>query len=69
MGCGLSKAHSAPEVLVYRRNARTTFHSRLLIIERYQQGWKQAHIGLFMVEGVVVVRIRRLPAETALCSG
>lgn len=26
------------------RNARTTFHGRLLIVQRYQQGWKQAHI-------------------------
>jgi transposase InsO family protein len=29
---------------VSHRNARTTFHGRLLIVERYQQGWKQAHI-------------------------
>ncbi|WP_370331310.1 IS481 family transposase [Mycolicibacterium hippocampi] len=26
------------------RNARTTMHGRMLIVERYQQGWKQAHI-------------------------
>ena len=26
------------------RNARTTFHGRLLIVQRYRQGWKQAHI-------------------------
>ena len=26
------------------RNARTTFHGRLLIVERYRKGWKQAHI-------------------------
>ncbi|WP_156174174.1 IS481 family transposase [Mycobacterium nebraskense] len=26
------------------RNARTTFHGRLLIVERYQGGWKQAQI-------------------------
>lgn len=44
MGCGLSKAHIRPEVLVSYRNARTTFHGRLLIVERYRQGWKQAHI-------------------------
>lgn len=25
------------------RNARTTMHGRMLIVERYQQGWKQAH--------------------------
>lgn len=26
------------------RNARLTFHGRLLIVQRYRQGWKQAHI-------------------------
>ncbi|BBZ69044.1 IS481 family transposase [Mycobacterium paraseoulense] len=26
------------------RNARTTFHGRLLIVERHQSGWKQAQI-------------------------
>ncbi|MCV7098986.1 IS481 family transposase [Mycobacterium palustre] len=26
------------------RNARTTFYGRLLIVQRYQVGWKQAHI-------------------------
>lgn len=26
------------------RNARTTFHGRLLIVQRYELGWKQAHI-------------------------
>lgn len=30
------------------RNARTTFHGRLLIVQRYQQGWKQAHIAKAM---------------------
>ena len=44
MGCGLSKAHTRPEVLVSHRNARTTFHGRLLIVERHQSGWKQAQI-------------------------
>lgn len=44
MGCGLSKAHIRPEVLVSHRNARTTLHGRLLIVQRYQDGWKQAHI-------------------------
>lgn len=44
MGCGLSKAHDPSEVLVSHRNARTTFHGRLLIVQRYRQGWKQAHI-------------------------
>jgi transposase InsO family protein len=29
---------------VSHRNARTTLHGRLLIVQRYQQGWKQAHI-------------------------
>ncbi len=32
MGCGLSKAHSNPEVLVSHGNARTLFHGRLLIV-------------------------------------
>ena len=30
------------------RNARTTVHGRLLIVERYQQGWPQAHIAKAM---------------------
>ncbi|HEY9305956.1 MAG TPA: IS481 family transposase [Mycobacterium sp.] len=30
------------------RNARTTFHGRLLIVQRYQQGWTQAHIAAAM---------------------
>ena len=44
MGCGLSKAHIRPEVLVSHGNARTTVHGRKLIVERNQAGWKQAHI-------------------------
>jgi transposase InsO family protein len=44
VGCGLSKAHSNSEVLVFHRNARLTVHGRRLIVERYQAGWKQAHI-------------------------
>ncbi len=44
MRCGLSKAHHRPEVLVSHRNARTTFHGRLLIVQRHKDGWKQAHI-------------------------
>lgn len=48
MGCGLSKAHSNPEVLVSHRNARLTVHGRLLIVQRYQAGWKQAHIAAAM---------------------
>jgi len=30
------------------RNARTTYQSRLLIVERYQQGWAKAHIAAAM---------------------
>lgn len=48
MGCGLSKAHSNPEVLVSHRNARLTVHGRRLIVQRHQQGWKQAHIAAAM---------------------
>jgi transposase InsO family protein len=44
VGCGLSKAHSHSEVLVAHGNARLTVHGRLLIVQRHQQGWKQAHI-------------------------
>jgi DNA-binding XRE family transcriptional regulator len=29
---------------VSHRNARTTFHGRLLIVQRHQDGWKQAQI-------------------------
>ena len=48
MGCGLSKAHSNPEVLVSHGNARTDFHGRLLIVQRHQAGWPQAHIAKAM---------------------
>jgi transposase InsO family protein len=48
MGCGLSKAHSNPEVLVSHRNARLTVHGRLLIVQRRRDGWKQAHIAAAM---------------------
>ena len=48
MGCGLSKAHIHPEVLVANANARTTFHGRLLIVQRHQMGWAQAHIAAAM---------------------
>lgn len=48
MGCGLSKAHSNPEVLVSHGSARTTFHGRLLIVERHRAGWPQAHIAAAM---------------------
>lgn len=30
------------------RNARTTLHGRMLIVQRHQQGWKQAHIAAAM---------------------
>lgn len=48
MGCGLSKAHIRPEVLVPHGNARTTVHGRKLIVARHQAGWKQAHIAAAM---------------------
>ena len=48
MGCGLSTAHIHPEVLVAHANARTTVHGRLLIVQRHQQGWAQAHIAAAM---------------------
>jgi transposase InsO family protein len=48
MGCGLSKAHSNPEVLVSHGSARLTVHGRLLIVQRHQAGWKQAHIAAAM---------------------
>jgi transposase len=48
VGCGLSKAHSRPEVLVPHGNARTTVHGRKLIVARYQAGWKKAHIAAAM---------------------
>src|SRR5919199_600888 len=36
------------EVLVSHGSARTTFHGRLLIVQRYQAGWPQAHIAAAM---------------------
>jgi transposase InsO family protein len=48
VGCGLSKAHIRPEVLVAHGNARTTFHGRRLIVARYEAGWRQAHIAAAM---------------------
>ena len=48
MGCGLSKAHIRPEVLVSHGNARTTVHGRKLIVERDAAGWKRAHIAAAM---------------------
>jgi transposase InsO family protein len=48
VGCGLSKAHIRPEVLVSHGNARLTVHGRKLIIDRHAAGWKQAHIAAAM---------------------
>jgi transposase InsO family protein len=48
VGCGLSKAHIRPEVLVAHRNARTTIHGRRLIVARHRAGWAQAHIAAAM---------------------
>jgi transposase InsO family protein len=48
MGCGLSKAHSNPEVLVSHGSARLTVHGRRLIVLRHRAGWKQAHIAAAM---------------------
>jgi len=48
MGCGLSKAHTNPEVLVSHGSARTTVQGRLLIVRRHQSGWPQAHIAAAM---------------------
>jgi transposase InsO family protein len=44
----LSRSHSAQEALVSHRNARLTVHGRSLIVERHQNGWKQAHIAAAM---------------------
>ena len=48
MGCGLSKAHSNPEVLVSHGSARLTVHGRRLIVQRHQAGWPKAHIAAAM---------------------
>jgi transposase InsO family protein len=48
VGCGLSKAHIRPEVLVSHGNARLTVHGRKLIVARYRAGWSQAHIAAAM---------------------
>jgi transposase InsO family protein len=48
MGCGLSKAHSNPEVLVFHANARLAVHGRRLVVQRHHAGWKQAHIAAAM---------------------
>jgi hypothetical protein len=46
MGCGLSKAHVHPEVLVSHGSARTTFHGRLLIVQRHRAGCPVTHTAL-----------------------
>jgi transposase InsO family protein len=48
VGCGLSKAHIRPEVLVSHGNARTTVHGRKLIVARHAAGWPKAHIAAAM---------------------
>ncbi len=48
MGCGLSKAHIRPEVLVSHGNARLTVHGSKQIVERHASGWKRAHIAAAM---------------------
>lgn len=48
MGCGLSKAHSNPEVLVSHGSARLTVHGRRLIVQRHRAGWPKAHIAAAM---------------------
>ena len=44
----MSKAHVHSEVLVSDGSARTTFHGRLLIVQRHRAGWPQAHIAAAM---------------------
>ena len=44
----MSKAHVHSEVLVSHGSARTTFHGRLLIVQRHRAGWPQAHIAAAM---------------------
>jgi transposase InsO family protein len=65
VGCGLSKAHIRPEVLVSHGNARTTVHGRKLIVARHRAGWRQAHIAAAMGISRKCVRtwITRFEAE------
>jgi transposase InsO family protein len=42
---------------VSHRNARTTFHGRMLIVERFEQGWPKAHIASAMGISRKCVRI------------
>jgi transposase InsO family protein len=52
---------------VSHRNARTTLHGRLLIVQRHQAGWPQAHIAKAMgiSRGCVAKWIARHAAEGA----
>ncbi|GAA1346668.1 hypothetical protein GCM10009595_00320 [Falsarthrobacter nasiphocae] len=65
MGCGLSKAQLPTGGSHAYRNARLTFHGRLLIVQRHQDGWTQAHTATAM--GVsrtcVATWIKRCAAE------
>ena len=65
MGCGLSKAHVHPEVLVSHGSARLTVHGRRLIVQRHHAGWPQAHIAAAMGVSRKCVRtwIDRFAAE------
>jgi transposase InsO family protein len=53
----LSKAHVHSEVLVSHGSARTTFHGRLLIVQRHQAGWPQSHIARAMGVSRKCVRV------------
>jgi len=44
----MSDVFTSPEVLVSHANARLTVHGRMLIVQRREQGWKQAHIAAAM---------------------
>jgi transposase len=44
----LSKVPPTLEALVSHRNARTTFHGRVVIVQRHRAGWPQAHIAKAM---------------------
>lgn len=48
MGCGLSNAHSNPEVLVSHGSARLTVHGRCLIVQPHQAGGRRAHLAAAM---------------------
>ena len=47
-GVACLRSHATLEALVSHRNARLTVHGRLLIVQRHQNGWKQAHIAAAM---------------------